>query len=554
MQRAVAHATVRFVPEASSCPDCTGGLSVLKTRCRKIATLAEGEFTAHEVVKVCRSPMHPEPILVRSDRLLELVPKGQRFGWDVVVHVGLRCFLDHWQRGEILQELRSVYGITLSAGTVSTLCDRFLQRLEALHVDRADELRQAMEGGYVLHIDSTNETGKGGLFACLDGVRGWVLCCGRIETERTEVLEPVVQQTVRLFGKPVAVMRDMSKACAASVASLREQGVADFICHFHFIADIGSDLLERDHQRLKNSLKAAKVTTALRQLLSSLGGPAAITSGAKTAELAAIVYWTLNGDGRTPRFPFGLAHLDYANRVLSAPQRAAEITSGLRSKKLQQTVDKLQDTARSLLDHDAHQIMSRLEHSQLLFERLRSILRMEDRSAAREQPLLPEAEVFERARIKDELAAFEADLRSHARPRQLYDKSVEWVILDHLARYRDKLFGHPVVRDSQRHIIYVTARTNNVLESLFGHHKRGLRRRTGRRHLRRDLELLPPQALLAENLLHPTYVRALCGSLDHLPHAFASLDHLPTAIENLRPLHPTRIAATALDLLAQHIG
>jgi hypothetical protein len=382
MQRAVLGSVVTFEPEGSSCPECGGALGVLKTRSRRVATLAQGELEAREVIKVCRSHAHADPVVVRSAELFELVPLKQRFGWDVVVHVGVRRFLDLCQRCEIRQELRDLYGITASAGTVSALCDRFVRRLEALHVSKANDLREAMEGGYALHLDSTNETGKGGICVCLDGVRGWVLSAGRIATERSEALEPVVERTVALFGKPVAVMRDMSKACAAAVAGLREQGVPDFVCHYHFIADIGSDLMQRNHERLMSALRAAKVTASLREVLASLGGTDAIICGAETAELAAAVYCTLTGHGRTPRFPFGLPHLEYAQRVLSAPQRVAEGATHPRSKKTRQVIKRLEDIAAALQERDAGDLIKRLERPRLLFEKLREILRMEDLSVA----------------------------------------------------------------------------------------------------------------------------------------------------------------------------
>jgi len=54
--------------------------------------------------------------------------------------------------------------------------------------------------------------------------------------------------------------------------------------------------------------------------------------------------------------------------------------------------------------------------------------------------------------------------------------------------------------------------------------KRGERRRSGRKNLAQDLELLPPGALLAVNLTRPDYVEIVCGSLDRLPQLFARLD------------------------------
>src|SRR5256886_2148223 len=72
--------------------------------------------------------------------------------------------------------------------------------------------------------------------------------------------------------------------------------------------------------------------------------------------------------------------------------------------------------------------------------------------------------------------------------------------------------------------IRLVARTNNGLESLFHTIKHGERRRSGRKILTQDFEILPPAAALATNLHHADYVSLLCGSLDRLPEAFAALD------------------------------
>jgi len=54
--------------------------------------------------------------------------------------------------------------------------------------------------------------------------------------------------------------------------------------------------------------------------------------------------------------------------------------------------------------------------------------------------------------------------------------------------------------------------------------KQGERRRSGREVLTYDFERLPAAAALVANLSRPDYVEILCGSLDHLPQAFAELD------------------------------
>jgi len=100
----------------------------------------------------------------------------------------------------------------------------------------------------------------------------------------------------------------------------------------------------------------------------------------------------------------------------------------------------------------------------------------------------------------------------------------EQVIIKYLEKYRDGLFGHPVLSDEQGTVIAVAERTNNILEQFFDQEKRHLRKRLGKAHLGRDLEDQPAQAFLASNLRHDDYVRVLCGSLGNLAAAFATLD------------------------------
>ena len=173
---------VDFVAEAEQCPDCGAGLLVQKSRRRAVVTVAAGPFQAREVVKQCVNDHCGRSI--GSAALARLVKPRQRYGYDLIVHVGLRRYLAEKQRDEICSELHQSLGVVLSTGTVSQLCDRFLLALECLHLLRAPYLRAAMKGGYVLHLDATCDRGKGGLFVCMDGWRQWVLAAGRIDVGR----------------------------------------------------------------------------------------------------------------------------------------------------------------------------------------------------------------------------------------------------------------------------------------------------------------------------------------------------------------------------------
>jgi len=183
-----------FVAEAKRCPACGDAVKAEKSRTRIVVTVAHGAFAAREVLKGCVGELGCQ--VIRSEALSRVVKAHQRYGYDLIVHVGLARYLRRMQREEIRLELRQEYGIEVSTGTVTNLCDRFLVHLEALHFKQAPKLREAMEGGYPLHLDAASERGTGGLFVCMDGWRRWVLLAGRIPTENSDALGPLIEKTV----------------------------------------------------------------------------------------------------------------------------------------------------------------------------------------------------------------------------------------------------------------------------------------------------------------------------------------------------------------------
>ncbi|MCP4285343.1 MAG: hypothetical protein GY792_12960 [Gammaproteobacteria bacterium] len=134
--------------------------------------------------------------------------------------------------------------------------------------------------------------------------------------------------------------------------------------------------------------------------------------------------------------------------------------------------------------------------------------------------------------IKAAITAYREQIRKQMAARK-GASSAEVVILKYLDRYDNHLFGHPAKYDEGGKLLSVVERTNNVAEHFFGADKQRLRRRLGRAHLGRDLEDQPAQVALTANLRHAEYVRVVCGSLEHLPCAFAEL-----ALEELQKASP----------------
>jgi len=524
---------IDFVAEAQHCPVCGEAVQAQKSKRRRVVTLAAGAFVAREVRKRCGSDGN-HPVLL-SETLSCLVPPRQGYGYDLIVQVGLARYLRNLQREEIRTELLAEQGIVVSDGSISNLCDRFLRLLERLHRRRAPALRAAMNGGYPVHIDATGEHGKGGLFLCLDGRRGWVLHAVKIASENAEELRPCIDETIRRFGDPIAVVRDLSSAEAGAVEGLRKKGIPDLVCHYHFLGAIGKKLFDDPYAVLRNLLRRSKVRTQLRDLLRELRQHTTAEvyegkygQGRLREDLLALIYWMLEGEGRKDLpYPFSLPHLDFYRRCREAAQRAERWLPLPRSHVERRALKQL---AKVLARFDKLPRLAwavpKLENGWQAFSELRDILRLTDAELPRgdlrslSTPEFPELEMARLREIEKTTKAYHQQIRKRVTDSHC-SSSAAAVILKYLDRYAKQLFGHPATYDDDGNIVSVVERTNNVAEHFFGADKQKLRRRLGRANLGRDLEDQPAQAVLVANLLHSDYVRVLCGSLEHLHTAFA---------------------------------
>ena len=264
----------------SICPLCAGDRwYVQKTRVRHGKTLEHGQFEARETVRVCANGCHHLGGLLVSQgagSLTERLLPASVVGYDVMVRVGLERFLGHRQRLEICALLEDEEGIRISTGEVSALSRRFVHYLARLHHARAERLKAALasDGGWPLHVDATGEDGRGTLLLAMAGWRQWVLGAWKIATERAELILPCLRTTVRRFGAPCAVMRDPGRAMIPAIDELVDEqalAIPVLACHQHFLADVGKDLLEPSHAKLRALFRSSKVLPRLRALVRDLG-------------------------------------------------------------------------------------------------------------------------------------------------------------------------------------------------------------------------------------------------------------------------------------------
>lgn len=530
--------SIDFAAEAEQCPGCGGSLHVHKSNRRQVVTLAHGPMQAREIQKQCIQNGCPP---IHSSALTRLVKAGQKYGYDLIVHIGLLRYLCRLQREEIRDSLRDEHGIELSAGSVSELCDRFLIYFEALHIARAPFLREAL-GEYPLHLDATCERGKGGLFVCIDGWKGWVLWAARVSSESADNLAPVIEKTVHLFGQPVATVRDMGTGVARSVESLRKAGIPDLICHYHFLAAVGRSLFKTLNDKLREMIRQSGCQAEMRTLLRDLKTYSSFDRkkgrfglGTIRDELKALALWILEDDGHSDApFPFALQHLDFAKRCRQVDKKIEQWIHRPRKVTETRAIECLQHLVKQLENVPSFSAtVKELDARWTVFCELREVLRLSKAELPRGdlrtmQTQLPALEMLRLEQIKQAIEQYTIDIEKRVVAKKngaKRSKTAASIILDYLQQYYPFLFGHPLKLDDQGCVVAVVERTNNIAEHFFGKEKQQLRRRVGRGQLGRDLDDQPAQVALAANLRDPEYIHHLVGSIDKLPKAFADLEH-----------------------------
>jgi hypothetical protein len=526
---------------------------VQKTTPRQGKTLAHGQFAARQIVHCCANGCHhPNGSKVTVHPLTGLLLPASVVGYDVMVRVGVKRFLEHQQRDEIRTTLLEDYGIRLSTGEISNLTKRFVQYLDRLHRARSESLKAVLisDGGWPMHVDATGEHGRGTLFAVMAGWRQWVLGSWKVATEHADLLLPCMRETVRYFGAPSAAMRDLGRAVIPSINKLIEELGVDIpvlACHQHFLADVGKDLLDPSHATLRDLFRRTGVRQKLRDLTRELGrelgegvedARKAVRTWQSLAEaghrvpsgregiavVRAMSQWALDyaADATGHDFPFDRPYLDLYDRCLIA-LRATD--AFLRTPPDDQKVVRaLKRLNRLLVPIESEvpflQTALRLRRRATLLDEMRDLLRLAGK--------LPQDETQQE--IEDMRNQFDTWVTSLKQRRPARGPAPDIreaidVILGHIETHGPNLWGHAILLEKDAGMrVRLVSRTNYLIENRFKEMKHGERRRSGRRILTQDLEHLPAEALLVSNLQREDYVHIVCGSLDRLPEAFAQLD------------------------------
>jgi hypothetical protein len=319
-------------------------------------------------------------------------------------------------------------------------------------------------------------------------------------------------------------------------------GIADFICHFHFLKDIGKDLFGFEYATLRKALTTkgtrAKLRKNLKLLTKEIDADAKLAKrrdlylqqqlkGKVSKDLPAAVaaytwiHWILDWKRELSGygFPFDRDHYVFYQRLKSV-KKAIE-TLPARTKK-DNRISQLNSILISVLnDHNLKRTVTMLQEKVIIFDQLREAMQIA--LPGGKKGLNDDGKDANIKTIKEKVTNF----RNAKEVKQAAQKNVGYKkMLKQIDKYWDKLFADPitVINSKGEQIIVQPQRTNNILERLFRSIKRAFRKRSGNKSFNRTLKALLSDTPLVQNLQNPEYMKVLLNGNSTLEERFAEID------------------------------
>jgi hypothetical protein len=530
---------VRFAPEKRICL-CGKTLRVQKTRRKKVLTMV-GPIIAQETVTecvVCSNIFH-------SDALLRLVGTRCNVAYDILVFVGQALFIRHRNSKEVRAELIA-RNVRLSNSEIEYLGRKFITYLALGHRQAKPRIRHAMKlaGGYILHLDAMHEKDAPALMTGIDSLSKIVLANVKLPSEHADYIIPFLRKIQIDYGTPRACVHDMGTGILKADSDVFP-GIRDFICHFHFLRDIGKDYLDPAYKTLRKHLRSHATSTRLhalvrdtRQRLSSQNINCTMLAKAikdadpteDTSLPIAVTYflalWALQGkhSGDGYGFPFDRPLFDFAQRLLDLYRRLPELLGLLLNEnepyENQSIFNLACEISNVAEDLELCGAVDELRWRSNVFDDLRKTMRIVQVDGG--NGLNDEGTTEAMSTIRQGVEQFRKELDND---QNLKKDHLSIKMAEQIDKYGDKLFADPIKVDSPKGPITIyPQRTNNILEQFFRGERHAYRRKTGNNTMSRTLQAMLTDTPLVRNLDNPDYMKILLDGKENLEELFSQLD------------------------------
>ncbi len=514
-----------------------------KTRQKKIWRMI-GPLIARETVKKC-----PDcGVVVISDALRHLVPVRSNVAYDVMVVVGKSMYQRHKTTEEIRSEL-AIRNVRLCASEIDYLGRKFILYLAQAHRQAIPRIRESMtfSGGYILHLDATHTGNAPALMTGLDSLSKIVLANIKIPTEHSDHIIPFLKDIKDTYGTPRACVHDMGYGICKSVKKVFP-GVPDFICHFHFLRDIGKDILDPTYGKLRNRLRSHSISTKLSALVREIRQAACEQSSdpmglAKTImnvkeetpllpliTAYGLALWALHGkhSGDGYGFPFDRPLLIFAERLLELEQqmpRLLKLSKNDESNNIQYLYKLFWTASEVAEDPEIKSLVEEMRWRSATFDSLRKAMRIALPGGTNG---LNDEGNSNMSTIRESVMKFRRRIDQVGK---LASDALCCKMANQIDKYLEQLFNDPIAVDTPSGpVILNPQRTNNILEHFFRELTRKNRRKTGNNSKQSMLKNMLVDTPLVKNLDNPDYMTLLLNGKANLEELFASMD--PIVLNN----------------------
>ena len=391
-----------------------------------------------------------------------------------------------------------------------------------------------------MHLDGTCEGDSPHLMSSIDELSKIVLGNVKLPSENAPQITEFLEQLKNDYGIPIALVHDMGSAILKAVRAVFP-GIPDYICHFHFLKDIGKDLLERDYSTIRRHLKTYRIRTHLRkmvkafkkiidendamhsELLDCLNGDLTELNIIRTTlcdefKSYLILSWALEAKYGSHGFgfPFDKPHVDFYTRLSQAYPVLLQMKKPM---KASSKLLKLVPISKVLNDKVLKNTMARILEKNIIFDRLRLAMRIAQPEAS--DGLNNEGDTDLKT-IKASVTQFRQDeqLKQQALTQPAYQN-----MFKQIDRYWEKLFADPIeIKTPLGRQQIQPQRTNNIMEQFFRDIKRSYRKKSGHKSLTKILQTMLVDTPLVKNLDNPSYMKIILNGNADLAERFSKVD------------------------------
>jgi len=441
----------------------------------------------------------------------KICTKRRIFDTKVLIAIGLLRWLFNYQRNEIKLFLEG-RGIIISTGEISNLSEEFLLRFYVIHKNHSSQMEKLFEknGGYILHLDGSAEAGDEITFTAKEGITGITIDSWIMPSEGRDYIKPFLENIKNIYGSPLTVVRDMRDEIAVSVSEVFP-GVAQQICHYHFVRNLGDIIFKSRYEELRRAIINTHILARILSLKKTL------LDGISSRERIVIAqyYWVrlaieyilhpreINSD-----YPFILPYLEVMNRFVEILEMFRKIVmwNSWHNKKIGFVLKFNEYLKKMVNTKEVQMLHTKIQCIWKWFEEIRKVLRVS-------------RELSEKGQINSATMSNEIDnelkktiLKIRDEGKKLGEEyiAISEKIYENCQNHMDELFVKVMNKNGEEIEI---VRTNGIEELNHRWSRMHIRRRTGRSRTTKEMEKYGALLAVFSNIENENYINKVVNDV-----------------------------------------